>query len=95
MSDYKFEKTPAEVLAFGRDWSEWLRVGETITASVWTSSPSGLTLTAASNTTTQTQVMVSAGVLSTVYTLTNHITTSSGQQAERSYTISIKTAKYL
>jgi hypothetical protein len=90
-----FEKDPQSIEPRGFDWTSYLAEigsGETIQTSTWSRSPSTLTLSGASIVTggKKTQVMLSGGVLSVKYTVTNHIvTTPSGVEDDRSITVYI------
>jgi hypothetical protein len=86
-------KDPDSVMDYGADYSGWLSVGETISASVWliddtivnaADTVNGLTLNRATSTTTATAAWLSGGTVGTTYTLTNRITTSQGRTEDRS-----------
>jgi len=83
---------PADLLDYDIDYNAastpWLAVGETITASTWTV-PAGITSSSPSFTTTKTTIWLTGGTLDTVYTLTNHITTSAGRQRDQSFSVQI------
>lgn len=92
-----FPKDPSSLEPFGFDWTPWLAeidAAETITASTWTvtGSDAALTVTAQSIVTgnLKTQVKVSAGTVGVRYTITNHITTSSGFVDERSFLVAVQ-----
>lgn len=76
---------PAETRSFTQDWSDWLDT-ETISTSTWAVTPTATTA-GATNTTTTATVKLSACSHGQVYQLTNTITTSGGQTAQRSITV--------
>jgi len=86
MADYIAD--PGAVLDYVMDWTSWLSVGETISASSWVVG-TGITQTtpAPSFTTTKATIWLTGGTAGTTYTVTNHITTSAGRQNERSFTV--------
>ena len=72
------------------DWTQWLAVGETLTASAWTVQTGLTTATPApSFTTTKATIWLSGGTTGTTYTVTNHATTSAGRIDDRSFTIQV------
>jgi len=86
-------KDPDAVLDYGFDWSDWLAVGETISASEWsiTLAPDAiLVIDSESETTTETLVWLSGGTEGQLYGLTNHITTSAGREDDRSLRVRIR-----
>lgn len=83
MSTFRID--PQAKLDYGWDWSDWLDTGDTITASTWTITPTGPTLTDSTHDTTTTTVWVAGAVLGVDYTLTNHITTVEGREDDRSH----------
>jgi hypothetical protein len=76
---------PAETRSFTQDWSDWLDT-ETISTSSWAVTPTATTA-GATNTTTTATVKLSACSHGQMYQLTNTITTSGGQTAQRSITV--------
>lgn len=85
---------PDASLDYSIDWTAWLQDGETITSSDWTITPTGvgaLTEDSSANSTTDTTIWVSGGVLGASYTVTNHIETSHspGRVDDRSFVITI------
>lgn len=72
------------------DWGFLLAYGETIAASTWTADNANITLASSSFTDEGTQILVS-DVPSTIteFTLTNHITTSTGEEWDRSVTVPV------
>jgi hypothetical protein len=85
-----FAHDPSAVLDYAIDWTAWLAEGETIYASTWTI-PTGITQTtpAPSIAAGVTTVWISGGTVGTIYTVTNHITTSQGRQDDRSFELSV------
>ena len=82
-----FLKDPQAILDFKIDWSGWLGT-DTIATSTWTV-PTGITQSAATNTTTAAIIWLSGGTLDTSYDLVNHITTAGGRSDDRTITITI------
>lgn len=80
---------PAEKLDFGFDWSTdgWLGATDTVSASSWSVSPSGPTLSGATNDTTSTMVYITGCTHGVIYSLTNQITTTVGRIGERTITL--------
>lgn len=78
-----FLKDPSAVLDYQIDWSAWLPVGDTISATAWTAA-TGITIASNVFTTTSATVWLSGGTSSVRYNLTCHITTAAGRQDERS-----------
>jgi len=79
-------KDPDSVIDYGVDWSTWLTTGETIASSAWVV-PGDLTSVSESNTTTETAIFLSGGIVGTEYTVTNRITTSASRTEDRSMLI--------
>lgn len=77
-----FVKDPDAVKDYGIDWSQWLRFGESITASQWII-PDGLTSFDEAFSESGTLVWVSGGTAGRTYPLTNRITTSEGRTDDR------------
>ena len=82
------EKDPNATLDYGRDWTLWL-AGDTIVTSTWIV-PSGLTMTAESNTATTATVWLSGGTFGSSYTVTNRIITAQGRIDDRSLQVVIR-----
>jgi len=99
---YRGKMSPNSMLDWGFDWADegandgsdtdsgWLQ-GDTISDSSWDySGPDAvLNLGTESNDTTTTGVILSAGTENMVYKVTNHITTSSGLEDDRTIEIRI------
>lgn len=85
-----FVQDPGDVLDYPWDWSQWLGSGETISTSVFSVTPSGLSIASQSNTTTNSTVWLAGGTAQTTYTVTNRITTSLGRTADRSATVRVQ-----
>lgn len=81
---------PSTVSDYFLDWSSWLDTGETITASVWTV-PTGITQTtpAPSFTAEQTKIWLTGGTIGESYVILNTITTSTGRQTAKTFTLTI------
>ncbi len=87
-----FLKDPNSTEPFGFDWTTYLAeigASETITTSTWSSTPTGLTLSAGSIVTgsKKTQITAAGGIEGTRYTLTNRIITSSSYTDDRSFVV--------
>ena len=88
-SDGIFEiiHTPGAILDYGFNWSSWLQPTEIIVNSVWAISPT-LVLSNSQNVSGVTSTFVNGGVLGSVYTLINTITTSNGRVDSRTMILS-------
>ncbi len=82
-------KDKDETRDFSVDWSAHLASGETITSTNFVV-PAGLTLVSQASTSTVATVRVSGGVAGTIYTVLCQVTTSSGEQLERSFGLNIQ-----
>ena len=84
------------VLTYSMDWSEWLSVGQTITAVTYTvqtraNDPAPVTKsTSGISGTTVTYVKLSGGAVGKVYTITAAITTDDGSQDRRYFRVKIE-----
>lgn len=95
---YTIDKDPEARLDYQLDWSDWLPSGDTITSSSWSveTVPAGetdgdiLTVTSDSNTTTATNVTVTAGTEGSIYRLYNTINTAGGLIERRFFRVKIK-----
>jgi hypothetical protein len=83
------DKDPNDVDAFQIDWSERLS-SETISTSVFTSTPTGLTHDSTSNTTTTTTLWLSGGTDGVIYEITNRITTTAGRTLDQTVRLRVK-----
>jgi hypothetical protein len=81
---------PDSKLWYKINWIDWLE-GLTITVSVW-KIPTGVTKISDSLTTTETAIEVSTPSATTgqLFTLTNHVTLSNGEEEERSFILKIR-----
>lgn len=84
-----FVKDPQAKLDYGFDWSDWLIGGEVLQASTWTV-PIGLTKGTDSLGPTQTLVWISGGIEWIDYNITNHVTTTSGREDDRTLVIKVR-----
>lgn len=73
-------QAPEAFLAYGWDWSTFLEDGETITASVWTTTAGQAVLSGATNVDGVTRVNVTGGTLGGYAEVANQITTSAGRK---------------
>ena len=80
-----FLKDPEAVLDYKIDWSAWLGIDVLIT-SAWTV-PAGITTDSDTSDATSTTIWLSGGTIGQSYELTNHITTASGREDDRTITI--------
>lgn len=85
MSVGRFIKDPDALLDYRLNWRPWLR-GAVIAASEW-EVPDGLTEESSSFDDKTTTVRLSGGIAGVEYTVTNHITTDTGLEDERSFVI--------
>ena len=81
-------KDPNATLDYKLDWSAWLTT-DTISTVTWTV-PTGITQTAATNTTTSATIWLSGGTVGTRYTVVCRITTTAGRIDERSLLVSVQ-----
>ncbi len=90
MQKFTASKRATEKLDYIIDWSDWLAVGETISASAWIVD-TGVTDSDDSNTTTTATVFIAGGTETEAYKLTNTITTSNAvaRTGVREITLSI------
>jgi len=84
---YLATKDPNANLDYEVVWSDWL-TSDTITAVAWTVE-TGITQTAATNTTTAATIWLSGGEAGTEYTVTCRVTTTAGRIDERSIAIRV------
>jgi hypothetical protein len=86
-----FIKDPDATLDYYVDWTAWL-AGDTIVASTWCVMPSSLVVDSDAIIVglQKTVVWLSGGVDGTTYTATNHITTATGREDDRSITIAVE-----
>lgn len=84
-------KDPQATLDYSFNWLDWLGT-DTLSASAWSVTPAGLTITspAASFTSTVATVWASGGTVGKTYTVTNHITTAAGRIEDRSVELLIQ-----
>lgn len=83
-----FEKSPASVLDYSFDWSQWLEAGQTVATSSWTAD-TGMTIDSDTKTTTKTTAFVSGGIEGNSYFVSNTITTNDGLTVKRSFLIKV------
>ena len=84
-----FIKDPDAVLDYKNDWSAWLD-DDTIAASTWTALSDEITIDSDSFDDTTTTAWISGGVAGQSYIITNHITTASGREDDRSFKVTVK-----
>ncbi len=89
MSIAAYLKAPGATLDFGNDWGSWLHAGETITASTWAASGTGLIVAGSSVASGTAIAWLSGGTVGTTYTVANRITTSQGRTDERTFTVQV------
>ncbi len=87
--DFVYIKDPGATLDYSFDWTDWLGTGETIASTSWTV-PAGLTKVSETNTAYTSTCRISGGVVSTNYTVTCQITTSTGEIDRRSLQLSVQ-----
>ncbi len=87
-STFYLSKDPQETLDYTMDWTKWLAPTETITACT-VSQPIGLTVSAPTLATPNVTVRISGGTTGQSYDVIWHATTSTGQQPERTLTLTI------
>ncbi|AZG48854.1 phage fiber-tail adaptor protein [Gordonia insulae] len=86
------EKDPNAKLDYGINWSDWLRPGDTITASTWTVTGPDAALVNSDPgfTTTEATVWLAGGTLGKTYDAVNHITTAQGREDDRTLKVRIE-----
>ena len=86
-------KDPDAVERFGVDWAARLDVdGATLTNVTWSATPTGLTLSGASNNDTKASTLVAGGTVGSTYELLCRVTTSDGQTLDHTLTLLIQSA---
>jgi uridine phosphorylase len=90
-------KDPESIEPYGFDWTQWLAEfegSELIVASTWEiAGPDTMLVIDDSSIVTgslKTQVICRAGTLGANYTVTNHVTTTSGYRDDRSFLLAIR-----
>lgn len=86
-----FQKNPNEAIRYGFDWVDWLEA-ETIATSAWSFDVVGLTTDTETSDTTSSAIKLSGGDVGIVYTVTNTVTTNTGQIKEECFKITIRAA---
>lgn len=87
-STFNIKKDPNAILDYKIDWSSWLKVGDTLTASSWTIPP-GLVKTQDTFDDTSATVWLSGGKTGQSYMVTNRISTASNPSRVDDRTIRI------
>lgn len=85
----QYTKDPAAELDYQRDWSDWLKDGDTISESAWLV-PSGLMLEDQDHDTTSATVWLSGGTLDEEYLVTNEVVTAGGRTDRRSILVTVQ-----
>jgi hypothetical protein len=88
MSYTEFQKSPASVLDYSFDWSQWLESGQTVATSSW-SADTGLTIDSDTQSNTKTTAIVSGGVEGNSYFVSNTVVTNDGLTVKRSFIIKV------
>ena len=78
---------PDAVLDYSIEWADWLADGDALSASTWSVTPSGLSEVASAISGTIATVRLSGGAAGVDYTVTNHVTTTGGEEDDRSILI--------
>jgi hypothetical protein len=81
-------KDPDEKLDYVLNWAARLGT-DTISASAWVSTPSGLTLSDAAFTNTTATIWIESGEAGKIYKVSNRITTAGGRIMEETVNISL------
>jgi hypothetical protein len=84
-----YVKDPDAKLPYVIDWQDWLPVGDTIAASTW-DIDADLTNGTDEFTDTTATILLSGGTAGESYTVTNHITTATGLEDDRSFILKIR-----
>jgi len=85
----QYIKDPNAKLDYGWDWSEWLN-GDNIVSSTFTASSPDINIVSSTNSSFDTTVWLSGGVVGQKYTITNHIVTAAGREDDRSFDVKIQ-----
>ena len=85
----EYIKSPAAVLDYTVNWTDFLQVGETITAHSFVAE-TGVTLGTPSLTGANHVVFISGGTLHSTYRITSRITTSALRTQEQSFRLRIE-----
>lgn len=86
-----YVKDPSATLDYSINWNAgYLQSGETLSSSIWTIFPAGMTQNSAASAAGVASITVSDGAAGQIYQLTNRITTSQGRTDERSITVSVE-----
>jgi hypothetical protein len=84
-------KDPDEVLDYKIDWAtNRLVAGDTITSSIWTITPAGLTKNSDSHTGTATTIWLSGGTAGEAYILLNRVVTAGGRTHDETVKLRVK-----
>lgn len=86
--EYKL-KDPDAVENYSISWSSWLAGTGILVASDWSVSDDSIHILSSSFTDTISAVQVSGGIVSNIYLVTNHVTSSDGQSEDESIRITM------
>ena len=81
-------KDPSAILDYGWNWSEWL-AGDTLTNHA-ISVTTGITVADSSRSSTAVTVRLSGGTAGSDYEVTCHVTTSSGEEDDRTFIVPVR-----
>jgi len=82
-------KDPDEVLDYKIDWTPRLD-GDTIVTSIFIVTPSDIVVDSSFNTTTESTIWLSGGILNKEYSITNRIVTTDGRTMDQTVKLSIR-----
>ncbi len=86
-----FTKDPTAVVKYTHDWAEnYLGQDETLSASAWSVTPSGLDVDESTHSSGQASVTLSGGIAGILYRVSNAITTSENRAEERAIAIRVQ-----
>lgn len=86
----EFDHAEGAILDYGFDWADWLAVGESVTASTWSTDDTTILLENDGISGDITTTFVNGGDAGVTAVITNEITTSDGRTDSRSITLNIK-----
>ena len=82
-------KDPSAILDYEISWSQWLASGETLADSTW-DLDAGLTEVQSAFTSTKANIRISGGTANLNYTVTNTITTNTGEVNSQSFLLEVR-----
>jgi hypothetical protein len=84
-----FVKDPGESKRYGRDWTDHLEDGDSVAVSEWVIED-GLTASGEELVGAIAVIRLSGGTSGEDYDVTNHVTTTQGDEFERTFTVAVR-----